>query len=677
MPIPPVSRRYSRRYAPAERQAIAQEVKKLLEQGIIRESSSPWCSPVVLVRKKSSEYRFCVDYRELNRVTKKDVYPLPRIDDAIDCLAGAQYFSSLDLKQGFYQCGVREEDKEKTGFITNDGLYEFNRMPFGLTGAPATFERLMDTVLRGRKWHSCLVYLDDVCVYGRTWEEHNERLGDVLRCLDDASLSLNLKKCHLAQTELQLLGHTISTQGVLPDPDKVAAVKNSQTPTCLRALRSFIGLCSFYRRFIPDFAKIARPLHSLMQKDSAFEWTEEREAAFQRLKLALTSPPLLAHFDQTKPVTVHSDASGYGIGLILTQKRETDGAAAVVAYASRTLTKAEMNYSTTEKECLGVVWSTKVFRPYMYGRPVTVVTDHNALCHLMSAREPAGRLARWALRLQEFDITITYKAGRRHADADCLSRYPLTTVASLTMDHDQPAPLSMGTREIASKQRDDQRLRTLFEKAEHNPAYEVHDEVLYKRNFNPAGRKHLLVLPKSVREEALTAAHAEPQAGHMGLAKTYGRLAQRYYWPGMYRDATKFVYNCLDCQRRGRAIGPVPNLQHMNTPAEPFHTVGIDLAMFNPSRKGNRQVVTAIDHLSKYLVAEPLPNGTAEEIANFLVNRVILQHGTPRVLVSDRGKAFLSERSTESAKRTTERRPHTAPKLTDCASAPTIPSRTC
>lgn len=280
---PPVRRRYTRRYAPVERKIIEEEVRTMKKQGIIRPSTSPWSSPVVLVQEKNGEYRFCVDYRELNKITRNDTYPLPRIDDALDCLAGSKYFSSLDLKQGYFQCPVEQKDIEKTAFVTPDGLYEFTAMPFGLCNAPATFERLMDTILRGHKWTSCLVYLDDICVFGRTLQEHNERLRDVLDCLNEANLSLNIKKCSFGATRLKILAHEITSAGVRPDPINVEAIRDFPTPVNQKAVRSFLGLCSYYRKFIPNFSKLAAPLNELLKYGVAFTWTTPEKAAFANL----------------------------------------------------------------------------------------------------------------------------------------------------------------------------------------------------------------------------------------------------------------------------------------------------------------------------------------------------------------------------------------------------------
>jgi hypothetical protein len=335
----PVGCRYNRRYSKKERDIIMEQVTKMEKAGVVRASDSPWSAPVVLVKKKNGGTRFCIDFRELNKVTVKDQYPLPRVDDALDCLSGATFFTSLDLKSGYWQCEVEEEDKAKTAFTTPDGLYEFNVMPFGLCNAPATFERMIDVILRGMKWNICMCYLDDIVVFGKTIEEHNERLDRELRCLDEANLSLNMKKCQFAANELIVLGHEVSGEGVCPDPSKTSAVNDFPTPKSVKDVRSFLGLCSYYRRFIENFAKIAGPLNKLLKSQVAFKWSQDEQAAFDTLKTKLTSAPVLAHFNENLPVEIHSDASGYALGVVLIQKYGSDEK--VIAYASRSLDKCE------------------------------------------------------------------------------------------------------------------------------------------------------------------------------------------------------------------------------------------------------------------------------------------------------------------------------------------------
>ncbi|UYV70144.1 K02A2.6-like, partial [Cordylochernes scorpioides] len=310
------------RVAPSERRLIQDEVNKMIENLIVKPSESPWSSPVILVRKKDGTWRFCVDYRRLNKTTKKDVYPLPRIDDALDSLAGSSYFSTMDLRSGYWQIEVDKKDREKTAFITPDGLYEFQVMPFGLCNAPATFERMIDSVLGSLKWNMCLCYLDDIVVYAPTFEEHLRRLQLVLSCIQKAGLSLNHKKCLFGSRRIKILGHLVDANGIHPDPDKVEAVSKFPRPRNISELRSFLGLCSYYRRFIENFADKARSLHDLLKTEKQFYWDAAQEKAFEVLKTALISEPVLGHFDESADTHLHTDASGHGIGAVFLQIQE-------------------------------------------------------------------------------------------------------------------------------------------------------------------------------------------------------------------------------------------------------------------------------------------------------------------------------------------------------------------
>ncbi|UYV64482.1 hypothetical protein LAZ67_3000918, partial [Cordylochernes scorpioides] len=411
------------RVSAKERTIIKDQIDEMLEEGIIRQSSSPWSFPVILVKKRDGKYRFCVDYRKLNEVTVKDVYPIPRIDDVMDTLQGSKYFSAIDLKSGYWQVEIEERDKEKTAFTTAHGLYEFNVMPFGLCNAPATFERNMDNVLGNLRWQICLCYLDDVIIYSSDFPTHIKRLEAVLRCFSESNLKLNAKKCRFAFEELEILGHITNQEGIKPAEYNIKAVRDFPQPKKAKEVQSFLGMCSYYRKFIKDFSLIADPLTSLIRKNVQFIWTGKQEEAFQNLKKALMNPPILGHFDPNAATCIHTDASNIGLGATLIQN--IGGEEKVISYLSRTLSKPEQNYSTTEKECLAVVWSISKLRPYLYGRHFKIVTDHHALCWLKNLKDPTGRLARWALKIQEYNFEIIHKSGKKHLDADGLSRGPL------------------------------------------------------------------------------------------------------------------------------------------------------------------------------------------------------------------------------------------------------------
>ncbi|UYV72103.1 hypothetical protein LAZ67_9001818 [Cordylochernes scorpioides] len=625
------------RVAPSERRLIQDEVNKMIENHIVKPSESPWSSPVILVRKKDGTWRFCVDYRRLNKITKKDVYPLPRIDDALDSLAGSSYFSTMDLRSGYWQIEVDEKDREKTAFITPDGLYEFQVMPFGLCNAPATFERMIDSVLGSLKWNMCLCYLDDIVVYAPTFEEHLRRLQLVLNCIQKAGLSLNHKKCLFGSRRIKILGHLVDANGIHPDPDKVEAVSKFPRPRNISELRSFLGLCSYYRRFIENFADKARSLHDLLKTEKQFYWDAAQEKAFEVLKTALISEPVLGHFDESADTHLHTDASGHGIGAVLLQIQ--GGKERPIAYASRSLTKAENNYSTTEKECLAVVWSISKFRPYLFGRPFTVVTDHHSLCWLVGQKDPSGRLARWALKLQEFDVTVIYKSGRKHKDADCLSRSPL--------ENDPPSAV-MSLTNVDIEQTKDPDLAKIIDNLNSGytrKEFSIIDGILYKKNYSTTGRPWLMMIPKHLRSEVMADLHDAPTAGHLGFARTYDKVKKRFYWPGLYRTVRQYVSHCRECQRRKKLTRrPAGQLVSIPPVEKPFYKVGVDLlGRFPVSKDGNRWIIVCTDYMTRYAITKAIPDGGAIETAKFLVEDVILKHGAPREMITDRGRNFISQ----------------------------------
>ena len=339
-----------RRVPVAHREQAKEGIQDMLQKGIIRPSSSPWASPLVLVRKNDGSMRFCVDYHQLNSVTRKDAYPIPRIDETLGTLAGSCIFTTLDLLSGYWQVEVRPEDREKTAVCTSEGLFEFNVMPFGLCNAPATFQRLMDCVLAGLHWQSCLVYLDGIIILGRSFSDHLHKLRDVFDRFREAGLKLKPSKCKFGQKEVAFLDHIVSDQGIAPDPAKVAAITNWPIPRSRKEVQQFLGLGNYYRRFIQDFATIAKPLHRLTVKDREFLWTEACEVAFRNLQRKLVSAPILAFPDFTKTFVLDTNASNVGIGAVLSQVE--DGRETVIAYASRVLSKAERGYCVTRRELL-------------------------------------------------------------------------------------------------------------------------------------------------------------------------------------------------------------------------------------------------------------------------------------------------------------------------------------
>jgi hypothetical protein len=389
------------------------QVENMLQKGVIRESNCHWSAPALLVPKRSTDgkpkFRFCVDFRALNSVTKFDTYPLPVFDEATSTLHGSKYYSVLDCYSGFWQINIKEEDKEKTGFSVPSGHYEFNRLPFGLSNSPSSFQRLMDIVLKNLVGTECFVFIDDVIIFSKSAQEHALRLENVLQIFDQANLQLHSGKCVFAQSQVNYLGFVLSEQGVAASPDKIKAVKNYPLPKNVKDVRAFLGLASFYRKLVENFAAEAKPLTELTKKDRPFTWGPEQQKAFESLKDKLCKAPVLAFPDFSLPFILTTDASKTAVAAILSQIQ--NGVERPISYASRQLHKAEQAYSASESEMLALVWATEQFRCYLFGKQFLVRTDHAALTYLRNFADNNSRLMRWGLRLSEFDFLIEHKPG--------------------------------------------------------------------------------------------------------------------------------------------------------------------------------------------------------------------------------------------------------------------------
>lgn len=414
--LPP--RRVPIAYAEAELQTI----NDMEKQGIIRKSNSPWASPLNLVLKKNGKIRPCVDYRRVNDVTINDAFPLPRIQDCLDAVSGATIFSTFDLTSGYHQVPVRESDIPKTAFITKYGLWEFLTMPMGMKGSAQTFQRTLQMILNGLQWQTCLIYLDDIIVFGSNFQEHLNRVKEVLERIRKAGLKLKPNKCQLFQKEVSFLGHVINKNGITPNPDNIAKIIDWPIPKTPTEVRQIIGMVSYYRKFIKDFASIVRPLVNLTKKDITFNWTTDCQDAFQKIKELLTGPEIMSFPIMEGEFVLDTDASNYSIGAVLSQVQ--DGQEKVIAYASRALNKAEINYCVTDKELLAVRYFVEYFRQYLLGRRFKIRTDHQALVWLFKIKEPKGRIARWIEILSSYDFSIEYRPGNKHGNADALSRCP-------------------------------------------------------------------------------------------------------------------------------------------------------------------------------------------------------------------------------------------------------------
>jgi len=398
---------------------VEEHIDEMLRRHIIETSMSPWSSSIVLVQKKSRDgsikYRFCIDYRSLNAVTKPDAYPIPNIVDTLDSLGRSKIFTVLDMASGYHQIPIKSEHEEKTAFSCHQGHFQFIKMPFGLNNAPATYQRCIDVVLMGLKGIDCLVYLDDIICFSATMEEHAKKLGNIFERLKQANFKIQPEKCVFATDTVEYLGHVCTPQGIRPDPRKVKAIEEYPVPKTVKDIRSFIGLAGYYRRHVPNFARLSQPLTNLTKKDVPFEWTGEHQRAFEELKRILSTETLLVYPDFSQPFIVACDASTKAIEAVLSQIHS--GKEKHIAYCSRQLNSAETKCSVTELELLAFLFATKQFRCYLYGRKFTVYTDRRALKWLLNLQDPSSRLTRWAINLSEYDYVVEHGSGpkKRHA----------------------------------------------------------------------------------------------------------------------------------------------------------------------------------------------------------------------------------------------------------------------
>lgn len=480
------------RFPPIHKEEINKQIEALLQNGTVTPSNSPYNSPLWIVPKKpdsqgNKRWRMVIDYRKLNEKTIGDAYPLPNINEILDQLGGAKYFSVFDLASGFHQIPMSEKDAQKTAFSTPHGHYQFERMPFGLKNAPATFQRLMDNVLTGLQGQELFVYLDDIVIYAKSLHEHEVKFRRLIERLRHANLKLQPDKCEFLRREVNYLGHIIGEDGVKPDPGKITAVERFPTPRNVKTIRQFLGLAGYYRRFIPNFSKVSKPLTDLLKKEKEFKWEVKQKSAFDQLKGALCSEPILQYPDFTQTFNLTTDASGYAIGGVLSQG--PIGKDLPIGYASRLLNGAEQRYSTIEKECLAIIYCVSHFRPYLYGRKFLIITDHKPLVWLHSIKDPSSRLWKWRLKLSEYNYEIEYKAGSANANADALSRNPPAS-----------EELRVNTEIDATRQHEEANILTFKRKRSSKP---LHERMQLASSSDSSSDEPETQRPRTVREDAI------------------------------------------------------------------------------------------------------------------------------------------------------------------------------
>ena len=620
------------RLAPSEMQELSSQLQELSDKGFIRPSSSPWGAPVLFVKKKDGTFRMCIDYRELNKLTIKNRYPLPRIDDLFDQLQGAACFSKIDLRSGYHQLRVHDDDIPKTAFRTRYGHYEFTVMPFGLTNAPAVFMDLMNRVCKPYLDKFVIVFIDDILIYSKTETEHKNHLRAILDLLRQEQLYAKFSKCEFWLKEVQFLGHIVNNQGIHVDPAKIEAIKNWKAPTTPTEVRSFLGLAGYYRRFIRNFSKLATPLTALTHKGKIYEWGSKQEEAFQTLKEMLCNAPILALPEGNEDFVVFCDASNQGLGCVLMQRGK------VIAYASRQLKTNERNYTTHDLELGAVVFALKTWRHYLYGTKCVVFTDHKSLQHIFDQKELNMRQRRWAELLSDYDCEIRYHPGKANVVADALSRKVHVKSILLTC---VLVPTDLLTR-VFEAQSVSVREGNMYDEMSCGAERQLetkHNDLLYFLDR--------LWIPNrdDLRKIIMDEAHKSRYSVHPGADKMYADLRSLYWWPGMKKDIAVYVSKCLTCSKvKAEHQRPFGLLEQPPIPVWKWEDIAMDFITKLPTTRNKHDSIwVIIDRLTKSAHFIPIKETySVETLAQIYVKEIVCRHGIPLTIISDRDGRFTS-----------------------------------
>lgn len=646
-----------------QKKLIDEYVQELKDQGAVVPSDSPYNSPLILVKKKSSGYRVCLDYRACNKILQGYSYPIPRISDILSSLNGTTMYSVVDLFSGFSQLKLAEGfSQDVTSFSTDKEHLKFVCLSQGLSPAPSHFQSFINQTFASLLFTDILVYLDDILIFSRQgFPEMLVKLRKFFDICRSRKIKLNPAKSKFFLDEVELLGFTVNKNGIRPAESMVEKVKNFKSPTSSKLLRSILGFSGYFRHHIKGYSKLIYPLLKVLREDpKKFKWDNECEIAFQSLKQKLISRPILRHFDQDLAIEIHTDASVRGIGSCLIQICNKTGKPHAVAYTSRTLTKTEQAYSVSERELLAVVHSCQRWRSFLFGVPFTVVTDHEALKASSTIDSKTGRLSRLAMKLMEFNITWRHKKGCKHLVPDCLSRYFTPEELEQAEKESKVEPLKsiltlvdgkINLENLQKYQREDESLKLIFHAIEFPDTctslqrrrakqFEITDGILYKKE----GENKLTVVPEILRDDILEQIHSDPHSGgHVGISKSLDKLNRNFYWKGSAKDLKEFVKTCKEClfskRRAGKVLGKIKSQE---IPKQPMENLCIDIQGPNSLSNGCRYIILASCYLTSYVYLKPIKAADSDCVIEFLMELFSI-FGCPKIVQTDRGSHFTSD----------------------------------
>ena len=623
---------------------MQRQLTSLLEKGFIEPSKSPYGAPVFFVKKADKSLRMVCDWRDLNRITIKNKACLPNADDLFDVIQGSSYFSKLDLHSGYNQVRIHDDDVHKTAINTPFGHFHFRVMGFGLTNAPATFQTLMNDILRPYLRKFVVVFLDDILIFSSTWNDHLEHIRTVFEALRQNQLYCKPVKCQFGSKEIPFLGHRISGSSIAPDPEKLKAVTDWPCPGSVSEVRSFLGFANYFRRYIDHYSDISGPLEEVSGKNSRFAWNKDRQHAFEQLKQALLKAPVLSLANVDLPFRVITDASDHAVAGVLLQQGQDNPGWHPVAYASRKLTSSERNYTAVERETLAVIFALKTWRMYLF-KKFELHTDNMGVLYLRTKPQLSKREARWIEFLADYDFTVQHRDGRSNM-ADPLSRRPDLQLNGIEFSFD----VDPGLAESFTKGYEtDPELAPIIKRLKTSNKDAIHDRYRWSESakrlyLNDSNASRLCVPRGPLRLQLLKENHDCPAAGHTGRDRTYLKLARYFYWPGMSKTVKKFVKTCDRCQRIKGGQSRTGLLQSLPVPSQPWSDISMDFIMGLPlTCRGHNAILTFVDRLTKYVHLIPTTcNVDAEQSARLYIDNIFALHGLSRSIVCDRDPRFTS-----------------------------------